>query len=85
MSVLVVLVACGCLGVFDCGQPDKSLLINVNPERIDTCQRHVYTEVKFVTIEEQRVIDVLADYRALFEITDFLKVVRDENAFALRA
>lgn len=66
VSVLIVFVACCSLSVFYCGQPNESLLINVNSQWIYTCKRDVNPKVKFIAIKQQGVIDVLADDTALF-------------------
>jgi len=66
MSVLVMSVVGHVLGVFDSRQPDQALLIDVDPKRSNTSNCHINSEVELVAIEQHRVVDVLADDRALF-------------------
>jgi len=85
MSILIMLGTRSRAAIFDCCQPHKSFLIHVNSKWVNRHQGNVDSEIKFVAIQKQRVIDILTYYTRLFEIINFLEIVCDEYSFALAA
>lgn len=85
MGVLVVFVAGGGLRILNSRQPHQSLLINVNPQWIDAHERHINSQVEFVAVEEQGVVDVFANDTTLLQRRHILKIIRQKYALSLRA
>ena len=61
------------------GQP---FLMNVHSQRLIACNTDVDTQVKLMSIYQQRVSNVLADDRSLINI-DIVNVIYQVNSFAL--
>ncbi len=70
--------------VFLSCESGQTILVDVESERIDTSHRYINAQVKFVAINQQRLVDILADdhRRSSWNLGD---VLGDEDAFALRS
>ena len=42
-------------------EPDKAFIVYVDLQRVDACHKNIQPNVKFVTVEEQGVRDILAN------------------------
>ena len=52
VSILVMLVIRDIRVVLDCCQPNKTFLIDVNSQRVDTHQGYVNSQIKLVPVQE---------------------------------
>ena len=57
----------GTLIVLDRGEPDQALLIQIDDQWVIRCHGHVQAYVTLVSVHQQRVFDVLADYYTLIQ------------------
>ena len=57
----------GTLIVLDRGEPDQALLIQIDDQWVIRGHGHVQAHVTLVSVHQQRVFDVLADYYTLIQ------------------
>lgn len=66
------------------GKPSKSFFEDVDFERVHRCDSNIDSEVKFQTIDQQWVLDVLRNDIGLFlPLRDVIECISNEYAFAL--
>ena len=56
---------------------------NIYSPGIHTCNQNINSYIEFKTIDQKRVVNVLADNAGLID-WDFGNIVNDENTFSLR-
>lgn len=80
MHELVLLV--DFLGVRFAREPGKPFLVHVDFERLIARDAHVNAQIELVTIDQQRIGDVLADHTGLVHV-HVIDVIHKVDAFAL--
>ena len=47
-----------CALILVCCEPGKTVIKQINSERVDTEQKHIETKIKFKTIDEEGIINI---------------------------
>ena len=65
-------------------EPRQPFFVNVNSKRVDASQRHINPQVELVTVEEQRIGDILAHYLLVsFAVGNFRDFIRHNDSLSL--
>ena len=65
-------------------KPGETIFVDVDAKRAYVCERNVHAEIEFVPVDQEGVVDVLADNER-FILRNLTGVICKEYAFALRA
>lgn len=74
--------------VFGSGESSESILIDVHSKWVDAGDSHIDTKVKFESVEEHGIGDVVRHHVGIgwtLTVEDFLDSIGNEDAFALGA
>ena len=65
-------------------KPGKTLVVDVDPKRVDTGQKHINPEVELVLVDEKWVRNVLAHYRLVVVDLQVTQFINDIDTTSLR-
>lgn len=46
-----------------CRESSQALFIDINSQRIDPCDSYIYSQIEFKSIDEKRIVDIVAYYQ----------------------
>lgn len=83
MFILIFFCSTCSFFILDGSETNKTFIVDVDSQRLNTHESDINSEIKFVTIKEQRIIEIFADNRALLQLANIREIICDENAFSL--
>lgn len=79
-----VLLGRGVKGILRGSEPGQSVLKNVDPQRVEACNSHVYSHVELKPIHNERVMDIFGNHhRLLLFLQNLLRLIREPYPLAL--
>ena len=53
----------GIICIFNCGKVNNPIFIDIDFERINTCDQNIQADIKFETIDEEGIVNILLELK----------------------